>query len=153
MIEYFLGLNTSLAHEHKTKNGRTPLHTACLHGHLDVVKLFASKLDSNKLKKMMNVADSCGNIPFSECILADHLEVVKYLLENFGSFLKLNHRDSLNNSFIHLTAQSGSIKTLQYLFDRFYGAEQSPLKLIERFSNDLNRFKMSPLHSACKVIE
>jgi ankyrin repeat protein len=146
-------VNPGLAYGFKTKNGRTPLHTACLHGHLDILKLFVAKLDSTRLRVCLDAVDSCGNTPFSECVLADHLKIVEYVMTSLRSFVDLSHRDSLQNSFIHLMAQSGSISCLKYLFGMFYCEVNDKLELVDKFSQDLNRFKMTPLHSACKVIK
>ena len=60
--------------------------------------------------------------------------------------------DSLGNTCIHLTAQAGSLNCLQYLFERFYSNVATKNEfLVERVAKTLNRFEMTPLHSACKV--
>ena len=86
IVSYLLSLDINLAFGVKTKNGRTPLHTACLHGHFNVIKLILNKFsdDSKKRHEMLNYKDTCGMTPLSEAILADHLEIVEYLIENYS---------------------------------------------------------------------
>ena len=126
----------------RTKNLRTPLHTACLHGHLDIVKFLLGKN-----AKLLNQRDSCGLTPFMDAVLGDHLNLVIYLIEHYK--VDVNEKDCVENTCIHLAAQAGSLKSLNYLFDLFYPKNNS--NCIEMFSNSLNKFKMTPLHSACKV--
>ena len=61
----------------RTRNGRTPAHTAALHGHLNVLKL----LLIDQTNSVLNSRDNCGSTPFMEAIIADHLDIIKYLLE------------------------------------------------------------------------
>ena len=155
VIEYLLSVNITLAYDFKTKNGRTPLHTACLHGSLEIVKLFALKLDKAVMKQQLNEEDSCANTPFNECLLADHKHIAEYLMSCFREFINIYHRDKLENGVIHLMAQAGSINVLKLLFDQYYHVTDkifcSKLILIDRIANDLNKFKMTPIHSAVKV--
>jgi ankyrin repeat protein len=92
IVEYLFNYNYNLALSQKTKNLRTPCHTAALHGHLDIIKFLLGSLDklvsdSNNSFCMLNQRDSCGLTPFMDAILGDHLEIVKYLLENYKVFL------------------------------------------------------------------
>ena len=86
IIEYFLNINIELAFKFKTKNGRTPLHTTALHGHLHIVKTLLEKCDNLDPKMsymMLNEKDSCGITPFMDALLADHVEIVKYLIQDY----------------------------------------------------------------------
>lgn len=163
VVEFLLNKDPSLGYSVKTKNGRTPCHTAALHGHLGVIRLLLSKNKENS-DSILNSKDSCGNTPFMEALLADHLEIVKYLLENFKA-VNIQDKDNLENSCIHIMAQSGSIQSLRYLFGKYFGIGMETLNLedvdqickakinlIDKFSNTLNTFLMTPLHSACKVL-
>ena len=68
----------------RTKNGRTPLHTACLHGHLDVVRFLLGDLPIGKQShRMLEQRDSCNLTPFMDAILGDHVNVVEYLYEHY----------------------------------------------------------------------
>ena len=91
IVEYLFNHNSNLAFSIKTKNLRTPCHTAALHGHLDIVKLLLENIneltnDSNKNNFMLNQRDSCGLTPFMDAVLGDHLEILKYLMDNYKVF-------------------------------------------------------------------
>jgi ankyrin repeat protein len=144
-----LSVDLRLAYDFKTKNGRNPMHTACLHGHLGIVRLFFSKLNFDQMRTVINATDTCGNTPFSECLLADHVNIAEFILENYETCIDLKHKDKLENGFVHLIAQSGSLNALRFLFQKYYDTLE-PDCLIDRISANLNRFKMTPLHSACK---
>lgn len=149
MIEYFLEVDEKLAYETKTRNKRTPMHTACLHGHLSIIDLMSNKLGKEKMNMMLKECDSCGNNAFGEAVIADHVDIVKYLIREFE--IDLKHRDAVDNGLIHLAAQAGSIKCLAFLFDDYYTKQHQDLELVDKISHDLNSFRMTPLHSACKV--
>lgn len=135
-----LKVDSNLAHKSKTKNGRTTLHTACLHGHLEIVKLLL-----NNEPSLLDAKDSCGITPFMDALLANQLDLAQHLLDAYNIDLKL--RDKLDNSCIHLMSQSGSINCLKFLFYKYY----SKNNLLNEFKSTLNIFSMTPLHSACKV--
>ena len=89
IVSFFLDLDIRLAYDVKTKNGRTPSHTACLHGHLSVLKILLENSDrlsgdSNKSVAMLNAKDTCGMTPFNEAMLADHVNIVEYLITNYA---------------------------------------------------------------------
>ena len=125
----------------KTKNGRTPLHTACLHGHIKTVELLLQE-DLHQI----NVKDSCGITPFMDALQADQIEICKHIFQNYQ--IDLYDKDQLGNGYINLTAQSGAINCLKYLFYKYYSDKTN---LYSEFKTTLNSFKMTPLHSACKV--
>ena len=74
----------------RTRNGRTPAHTAALHGHLNVLKL----LLIDQSNSVLNSRDNCGSTPFMEAVIADHLDIVKYLLENHNVRARNNNPNS-----------------------------------------------------------
>lgn len=126
----------------KTKNNRTPLHTACLYGHLDIVKLLTDNCNDLLIAK-----DSCGINPLMDALQTDQLDIVKYLLETYDNkTINLFDRDKLNNSTIHLVCQSGSIKCLKFIFYKYF----NQTSLLSELKTNLNCFNMTPLHSACK---
>lgn len=89
IVSFYLGIDGKLAYDVKTKNGRTPSHTACLHGHLNVLKILLENSDrlagdSNKSLEMLNTRDTCGMTPFNEAILADHIDIVEYLMIRYS---------------------------------------------------------------------
>jgi ankyrin repeat protein len=89
IVTYYLSLDIKLAYDIRTRNGRTPSHTACLHGHLDVLKILLENSDrlsgdSSKSFEMLNAKDNCGMTPFHEAILADHVDIAKYLVQSYS---------------------------------------------------------------------
>ncbi|TSK13302.1 Ankyrin repeat domain-containing protein 16 [Bagarius yarrelli] len=64
----------------KSKTRRTPLHTAALHGCLEVVKILLERCDYKPDEK-----DSCGVTPFMDAVRNGHLSVAKLLLEKHNA--------------------------------------------------------------------
>ncbi|KAL7882570.1 hypothetical protein SRHO_G00002280 [Serrasalmus rhombeus] len=60
----------------ESKTRRTPLHTAAMHGCLEVVKILLEKCAYKPDEK-----DSCGVTPFMDAVRNGHLAVAKLLLE------------------------------------------------------------------------
>lgn len=60
----------------KSKTRRTPLHTAAMHGCLEVVKILLDRCVYKSDEK-----DSCGVTPFMDAVRNGHLAVAKLLLE------------------------------------------------------------------------
>ncbi|XP_059367877.1 ankyrin repeat domain-containing protein 16 [Carassius carassius] len=61
----------------KSKTGRTPLHTAAMHGCEDAVKILLQSCSYEPDGK-----DSCGVTPFMDAIRNGHIAIAKLLLEN-----------------------------------------------------------------------
>uniref|UniRef100_A0A8C1VNQ8 Ankyrin repeat domain-containing protein 16 n=1 Tax=Cyprinus carpio TaxID=7962 RepID=A0A8C1VNQ8_CYPCA len=61
----------------KSKTGRTPLHTAAMHGCEDAVKIMLQSCSYEPDEK-----DSCGVTPFMDAIRNGHIAIAKLLLEN-----------------------------------------------------------------------
>ncbi|XDV24842.1 hypothetical protein PO909_028883 [Leuciscus waleckii] len=61
----------------KSKTGRTPLHTAAMHGCEDAVKILLKSCCYEPDGK-----DSCGVTPFMDAIRNGHIAIAKLLLEN-----------------------------------------------------------------------
>jgi ankyrin repeat protein len=83
IVSFLLSKDKSLAYRVKTRNNRTPLHTACLHSHLNIVKLLL-QTSQDKLVDMLNSRDSCGNSALMEAVLGDNISIVKYLIDNYS---------------------------------------------------------------------
>ena len=66
-------------------------------------------------------------------------------------FIKVNiyEKDELKNSCIHLIAQSGSLKVLEFLYEKYFDLASQDHVVV--FAQTLNIFHMTPLHSAAKV--
>lgn len=132
----------------RSKNGRTPCHTACLHGNFEILKLILEK-NFDCINQLINARDSCGSTPLMEAAIADHVDIVKYLLKI--ECIDHYQRDNLGNSCLHLSAQSGSLKSFSYFIDTFLNEDQKS-EMIEKFSMHMNNYSMTPLHSAVKVL-
>ena len=117
------------AFKSKSKNGRSPLHTACLSGHVDVAKLIIG-LDFNALDQM----DTCGATPTMEAVRGGHTSLVQYLaIKNPQSLCKV---DILNRNCLHLAAESGHGDLVRFL--------------VNDLQMDINAGPITPLHWAAK---
>ena len=115
------------AFKSKSKNGRSPLHTACLSGHVDVAKLIIG-LDFNAFDQR----DTCGATPTMEAVRGGHTSLVQYLaIKNPQSLCKV---DILNRNCLHLAAESGHGDLVRFLVNEM----------------DINAGPITPLHWAAK---
>ena len=115
------------AFKSKSKNGRSPLHTACLSGHVDVAKLIIG-LDFNAFDQR----DTCGATPTMEAVRGGHTSLVQYLaIKNPQSLCKV---DILNRNCLHLAAESGHQDLVRFLVSEM----------------DINAGPITPLHWAAK---
>lgn len=92
-----------------TKNGRTALHIAALHGNFENVKLIAGKIN-------VNCEDYSGNTPFHEAVLGRNIEVIDYLAAKGANVLSKNKTGS---NVLHLAAGNGSDNIVEYLVTRY----------------------------------
>ena len=86
---------------------RIPLHVACQHGHLEVVKVF--DLQSPKIFDAID-ADHNTSLHFaceSECV-----GVVKHLIEHGASIFSTNNK---GEAPVHIAAQHKSVKVIEIL--------------------------------------
>ncbi|KAK3927780.1 Ankyrin repeat domain-containing protein 16 [Frankliniella fusca] len=116
----------------ESKNGRTPLHTAALHGCYPVVELLltVSSVDCN-------VKDSCGCTPLHDAVRSGSLETLKALCLSGADLTAYNNE---GYGVLHMAAQTGQIDMLRYLL-----AEVSPDMQIQLNS------KSTPLHCAVRA--
>ena len=107
-------LKLKLSDRHRDESGNTPLHTACVHGHLDIVQLLTSEIGFNPhntnnvtgymylksfVQQHSNMADDVmrerfgdvneeedghGMPPISLAAGGGHLGIIKYLIEEKG---------------------------------------------------------------------
>lgn len=71
-----------LAFEMKSRNGRTPAHTAALHGHLTIIERLLEFATPTRASEILCAKDNCGNTLFMDAVLGDHVHVLRYLIEN-----------------------------------------------------------------------
>lgn len=90
-----------------TKNGRTPLHIAALHGNVNVVgEILRLKPDG------VNARDRCGNTPLHEAVLGNHPDVCRYLI---GHGSEVAFRNLVCYDLLHFAASTGSLDMIRYL--------------------------------------
>jgi len=84
----------------RTKNARTPAHTAALHGHLSVLQLILKTAELEKPNGHMDILsnkDACGITPFMDACQANHDVIVQYLVEQCHVLHKYVHKRSKSN--------------------------------------------------------
>lgn len=121
------------AWNNRSKNKRTPLHTAALHGHLECVKLLLLRGGDPP-----DLADNCGTTPFMDAAQADQSAVMDYLVQFHK--VDMTRVDVLGNSSLHLASQAGALSAIQSLVNR-YGVDV----------NSVNSWGQTALHLAAKV--
>uniref|UniRef100_A0A6M2CNC3 Uncharacterized protein n=1 Tax=Rhipicephalus microplus TaxID=6941 RepID=A0A6M2CNC3_RHIMP len=116
-----------------SRNKRTPLHTAALHGQLQCVKLLLMRGDYPP-----DVADNCGTTPFMDAASADQVAILDCLAELQKADVTM--MDMLGNNSLHLAAQAG--------------AASAVLSLVEKYGldiNSINTWGQTPLHLSAKA--
>lgn len=103
------GLDLSI----ETRNGRTCLHIASLHGHKDIVQYLLSKDAVD-----VNATDSSRSTPLQEAVLGGNLEICKLLIEAKADMKCVN--DS-GFTLLHLAAsqkeESKNLQVLEFLLN------------------------------------
>ena len=107
--------NTNLVDECKCdatatdKDGLTPLHLACLNGHLDVAKYLV-----DEIKCSAEIADLNENTPLHKASQNGHLDVVQYLISEKGCSPHCQNKNGIT-PFLTCCLSSGSLSTVKYL--------------------------------------
>ncbi|XP_050302292.1 ankyrin repeat domain-containing protein 16-like [Anthonomus grandis grandis] len=89
----------------KTKNGRTSLHIAALHGNIGLAPILLQYID-------IDTRDGCGNTPLHEAILGQHINFVKILIERGAD---INATNNNMHSCLHLASSQNYIEGIHYL--------------------------------------
>ena len=97
-----------LLDRHKDSIGNTPLHTACVHGQLNIVQLLTSEIGCDP-----NNTNSEGLSCIHCAAQHGHLPLVRYLIEEVGSDVTLE--DEHGRSPTYLAAGGGHLDILKYL--------------------------------------
>nr|XP_039248464.1 ankyrin repeat domain-containing protein 16-like [Styela clava] len=106
MVNYLLNLD-GLIWKTVSNNGRTPLHTAAMHGKKEVLDILMQKCDSR-----LDEQDSCGSTPLMEAVKGGHLHLAKNLIRNGARIEKL---DNLGRNVLHIAAECGKMDVIKYL--------------------------------------
>ena len=106
------GCNPS-AYDTRDSVGKTALHIACRHGHLDTMRALIEVFGCNLTTKDIN-----GDLPVHEACSCGHLEIVDYLFSlspSSKNVEKVFTADSNGNNLLHKACQSGSVALVRYL--------------------------------------
>ena len=101
----------------KDRGQRTPLHTACLNGHVEVVRIYAQSrmllqaTDANVLE----VTDDGGNTPLHLACVGGNIDVVQVMVDSGASITAANSR---GEAPIHTASQYNSVEIVQLLLDK-----------------------------------
>ena len=99
-----------LSDRHRDQSGNTPLHTACVHGQLDIVQLLTRVIGFDP-----NITNSEGLSSLHLAVLNGHLPLVRYLVEEVGSDVTLE--DEHGRSPTYLAAGEGHLDIIKYLIE------------------------------------
>ena len=126
-----------LLDRHKDIVGNTPLHTACVHGQLDIVQLLTREIGCDP-----NDSNSEGLSCLHLAAQHGHLPLVRYLIEEVGSDVTL--KDEHRRSPTYLAAGGGHLDILKYLIGE-KGADPHFTTSKERNTAKFSRkWKMAP---------
>ena len=64
----------------KTKNGKTPFHSACIEGQTKLFNIFMENVADLRID--LNTKDNCGSTAFHDACGLSHANVVKIIMEN-----------------------------------------------------------------------
>ena len=126
------GCNPS-AYDTRDSVGRTALHIACRHGHLDTIHVLVKSFGCN-----LNVTDMKGNLPVHDACVYGHLAAV-HLLFMLSSENRSDKADKVfitdldGNNMLHKACQSGSVSLVRYIKTLFSDSHR-------KFSYKLNLF-------------
>ena len=97
-----------LSEDHRDLSGNTPMHTACVHGQLDIFQLLTREIGCDP-----NDTNSDGLSCLHLAAQHGHLPLVRYLIEEVGSDVTLG--DEHGRSPTYLAAGVGHLDILKYL--------------------------------------
>ena len=96
-----------LSDRHRDQSGNTPLHTACVHGQLDIVQLLTHKIGCDP--------NNTNNEGLSSLHLAaqhGHLSLIRYLVEEVGNDVTLEDEHARSPSYL-----AGHLDTLKCMIE------------------------------------
>lgn len=107
ILKFLHDRDENLSHT-KSANCRTPLHTAALHGHLDVVTFL---IDTGNVQ--VDARDTCGNNAIMDAARSDNTQILHVLLQKTKDGGEVC--DVLGRNVLHIAAESGSNNCINYL--------------------------------------
>ena len=96
---------------------RTPLHTACLNGHVEVVRIYTQSyilLEATDVN-VLEVTDDGGNTPLHLACVGGNIDVVQLMADSGASIMVANSR---GEAPIHTASQHKSVEIVQSLLDK-----------------------------------
>ena len=102
IVAKLLQLNSG-ALDIKSKNGRSPLHTASIHGNLECIKILLNHTTQPIF--YLTSRDSCGSTPVMDAVRGGHLQVMEYLSQIHPE--SIYTQDSLLCNCLHIASHSG----------------------------------------------
>ena len=99
-----------LSDRHRDQSGNTPLHTACVHGQLDIVQLLTREIGCD-----LQNTDFEGLRCLPLAVQHGHLPLVRYLVEEVGSVFTLENEHGRSSTC--LAAERGYLDVLKYLIE------------------------------------
>ncbi|KAJ6666301.1 hypothetical protein lerEdw1_000573 [Lerista edwardsae] len=134
IIQHFLDVSPDIWNT-ESKIKRTPLHTAAMHGCLEVVKVLLERCDYEPDSR-----DKCGVTPFMDAIQSGHLDIAELLLEKHKACFTA--RDALGTQPLHQAAVTAQDDALRFLV----------LDLGVNVNTEATLLQLTALHYAAKVL-
>ena len=94
------------------RNGRTPLHTSCLAGHMQVVKFILSLCPNTQ-----NQTDSSGTTPIMDAVRGGHESIFDYLASQKPQ--SIHDKDILNRNCLHIACECGHSEIARLLINQW----------------------------------
>ncbi|XP_040104774.1 ankyrin repeat domain-containing protein 16 isoform X3 [Oryx dammah] len=107
ILQYLLAVCPSVWRT-DSKIGRTPLHTAAMHGCLEAVEVLLQRCQYEP-----DCRDRCGLTPFMDAVQCGHTDVARLLLKKHKACVSAE--DSLGAQAIHRAAVTGQDEAIRFL--------------------------------------
>ena len=121
----------------KDSEGRTPLHTACQHGQIEVVTIHIQNLRVVTDTNLLEVTDANGNTPLHLACEGENKIVVQLLVDHGARITATNSR---GEAPVHTAAQHKSVEIMELLLDK---GDNTVIELKDHHG-------CTPLHHAAK---
>lgn len=131
IVSYFISLNENLW-KTNSNNGRGILHTACIHGHYEMVQYLVKNTPIS-----VHLKDSCGLTPLMDAAKGGSSDIIDFLVANGAN---LNDADDLGKQCIHVAAQANQSNIIRHLM-KYYSID---------INSPTNVGQSTALHIACK---
>ena len=100
----------------KDGHGRTVLHLAYQKGHLNIVQVIESHLDSDKLQEIYELCDNDGNTLLHLACQSQDKNAVLHLIHKWNA--KIDARNNSKEAPIHVAAQFQSTEIIDILLEQ-----------------------------------